>query len=154
MNFLFCLLDTDQHLAINLFQHGKGQPLAEAFGPQYKSAELRMRKLSKHSLPGIETIFAHLSKKDVILIGAVAWVMLVLTSGQAALPRTVPEVLRYCASASGKPTLDEGEGGGNPFASAVIEALSHERIDLAEFTAEVRRLTAVKSDGLQSADVP
>lgn len=61
--------------------------------------------------------------------------------------------LVFHASASGYQTLDEGEGGGNPFASALVEALGAPLL-LSELPALLQRLTAAKSQGFQAADVP
>lgn len=77
----------------------------------------------------------------------VAWLMLVLTPAHA-------EPLVFHASQTGKETLDQGEGGGNPFASSLIELLSRATVGLAELPAEIQRLTAAKSDDFQAADVP
>lgn len=64
------------------------------------------------------------------------------------------ETLVFHAAQSGKPTLDQGEGGGNPFASSLIELLRQPRMSLGEMTAGLQRLTHAKSSGFQSADVP
>lgn len=60
----------------------------------------------------------------------------------------------FHASQSGHQTLDEGEGGGNPFASALIELLALPSLTLAQLPAALHELTAKKSGGFQSADVP
>ena len=70
---------------------------------------------------------------------------------------TVPvlaETLVFHASASGKRTLDQGEGGGNPFASALIEVLASPSLKLIDLLGSIEQLTATKSRGFQSADVP
>ncbi len=64
------------------------------------------------------------------------------------------ETLMFYASASGKQTLDQGEGGGNPFASAVIEALTKPSLRLTQLPAVIQQLTSTKSRGFQAADVP
>jgi Caspase domain len=64
------------------------------------------------------------------------------------------EALVFHASQPGKQTLDEGEGGGNPFASALIELLGRPSLALAQLPAELKQLTAKKSGNFQSADVP
>jgi hypothetical protein len=56
------------------------------------------------------------------------------------------------ASQPGKPTFDEGEGGGNPFASALIEALTKDKLTFGEFRDELARLTVIKSRGRQVPD--
>jgi Caspase domain len=60
----------------------------------------------------------------------------------------------FHASASGKQTLDQGERGGNPFASALIELLNQRALSLSQLLASLKRLTETKSRGFQSADVP
>jgi hypothetical protein len=64
------------------------------------------------------------------------------------------ETLVFHASASGKQTLDQGEGGGNPFASSLVEILKQTSVKLSDLPAALQRLTAEKSRGFQSADVP
>lgn len=64
------------------------------------------------------------------------------------------QTLMLYAAQSGKQTLDQGEGGGNPFASALIELLGAPRLDLAGLTSGLERLTERKSNGFQRADVP
>lgn len=64
------------------------------------------------------------------------------------------ETLIFHASTSGHDTLDEGHGGGNPFASALIETLSKSPLNLVDLASGVRKLTAKKSDGFQNADIP
>ena len=64
----------------------------------------------------------------------------------------VPEV--FYASQSGRSTLDEGEGGGNPFASALIELLERPSLTHAELQSDLLALTQEKSHGFQTPDVP
>jgi Caspase domain len=64
------------------------------------------------------------------------------------------EPLVFHASVSGKPTLDEGEGGGNPFASSLIEILGRPVFKFSELGTELEILTLIKSKGFQTADVP
>ena len=64
------------------------------------------------------------------------------------------ETLVFHASAPGKQTLDEGEGGGNPFASAFIEAFAKPSLSLIDLPIVIQQLTSEKSRGFQSADVP
>lgn len=64
------------------------------------------------------------------------------------------EPLIFHASASGKQTLDQGEGGGNPFASSLIDVLARPSFELADLPREMRRLTHGKSRGFQAADTP
>ena len=60
----------------------------------------------------------------------------------------------FYASQSGSPTLDQGEGGGNPFASAFIELLERPSLSLAEIAADLAGLTEEKSRGFQLPEVP
>ncbi|MBC7896108.1 MAG: caspase family protein [Cytophagaceae bacterium] len=62
--------------------------------------------------------------------------------------------LVFYASQSGSPTLDEGEGGGNPFASALIELLQRPSLTLAELHSDIVSLTSAKSDGFQVPESP
>ena len=64
------------------------------------------------------------------------------------------ETLVFHASSSGKQTLDEGEGGGNPFASSLIDVLAQPRAELRDLPAALQRLTVQKSGGFQTPDVP
>jgi hypothetical protein len=57
---------------------------------------------------------------------------------------------RVCfATRSGGTTLDTGEGGGNPFASALIEAAAEPTLRLRNLLPRLRKLTAAKSGGHQ-----
>lgn len=64
------------------------------------------------------------------------------------------ETLLFHASASGKQTLDQGEGGGNPFASSLIDVLAQPRADVRDLPSALQRLTFQKSNGFQTPDVP
>jgi hypothetical protein len=59
----------------------------------------------------------------------------------------------YHASQSGQPTLDSDAQGGNPFATAFIEALSQRDATLSEFTTRLGKLTKRHSGGFQSIAV-
>ena len=69
-------------------------------------------------------------------------------------PSLCAETLIFHASQSGKQTLDQGEGGGNPFASALIDLLKRPSLTLSQLPAALQRLTAKKSGGFQLPDVP
>jgi hypothetical protein len=56
------------------------------------------------------------------------------------------------ATQSGCTTLDTGEGGGNPFASALIEAVSERTIKLGKLTEHLGKLTAAKSHRHQAIE--
>ncbi len=64
------------------------------------------------------------------------------------------EAFVFHAAQSGQQTLDTGEGGGNPFASALVEILSRPSMALSKLPAALQDLTSKKSRGFQSADVP
>ncbi len=81
-----------------------------------------------------------------IAIAAAAMLLLV--------PVSYAETLVFHASQSGHQTLDAGEGGGNPFASALIELLARPSLTLAQLPAALRDLTAAKSRNFQTPDVP
>ena len=70
-----------------------------------------------------------------------------------ALPASA-ETLLFQAAQSGKQALDQGEGGGNPFASALIELLGRPALTLGDLPVNLRNLTEAKSQGYQSPDVP
>jgi Caspase domain len=78
--------------------------------------------------------------------------VLSLVTAFTAMARAEP--LIFHASTSGQKTLDEGEGGGNPFASSLIEILAQPEIRLAKLPEALRTLTVKKSGGLQTPDVP
>jgi Caspase domain len=67
---------------------------------------------------------------------------------------TVNAPLVFYASSSGQQTLDQGEGGGNPFASALIELMGHENLTLRDFPKQLAELTAQKSRDRQLPQVP
>jgi Caspase domain len=64
------------------------------------------------------------------------------------------ETFVFHASQSGKQTLDQGEEGGNPFASALVEILARPSVNLSSFPTALQQLTLAKSEGFQSPDVP
>lgn len=57
--------------------------------------------------------------------------------------------LVYYATRSGGTTLDTGEGGGNPFASALIEVAGDRTLELRNLSTRLRKLTVAKSQGHQ-----
>src|ERR1700709_46033 len=65
-----------------------------------------------------------------------------------------PASLIFYASQSGKATLDQGEGGGNPFASALVELLGRQSLTYTEFQAGLIALTQEKSRGAQVPECP
>ena len=81
---------------------------------------------------------------------------LVLVAGlcTAATGQAHAETLLFHASSSGKQTLDQGEGGGNPFATSLIDVLAQPRAELRDLPATLQRLTVQKSGGFQTPDVP
>lgn len=85
---------------------------------------------------------------------AIATILIGLTTPAFSGAEAPPAPMLFYASQSGRPTLDEGEGGGNPFASALIELLSRADLRLDKFPSELRDLTFRKSHQLQLPDVP
>jgi len=57
------------------------------------------------------------------------------------------------ASQLGKSTLDNGEGGGNPFASALIELLLYDKLSFIDFKFKLINLTLKKSNGFQKPEI-
>jgi hypothetical protein len=86
------------------------------------------------------------------VVRAITGALLLLGAAHATSASAEPLV--FHASQSGMQTLDQGEGGGNPFASALIELLGHKSVRLAELPAAMSELTARKSRNAQQADVP
>lgn len=64
------------------------------------------------------------------------------------------DALLFHAVSSGEEALDRGEGGGNPFASALIETLKRPSLALGDLPRALTDLTHVKSKGRMMADVP
>ncbi|AUB81423.1 caspase family protein [Candidatus Thiodictyon syntrophicum] len=60
----------------------------------------------------------------------------------------------FYASQSGRPTLDQGEGRGNPFATSLIELLARPSLKYSELRTDIVSLTQHKSRGFQVPDVP
>lgn len=89
--------------------------------------------------------------RDLWVAGAL---LLGVALGTAAGGQLHAETLLFHASSSGKQTLDEGEGGGNPFATSLIEVLAQPRAELRDLPAALQRLTVQKSGGFQTPDVP
>ena len=57
------------------------------------------------------------------------------------------------ASQSGRATLDRGEDGGNPFASALVELLNRPSLALGELIGQIATITQQKSGGYQLPDI-
>jgi hypothetical protein len=64
----------------------------------------------------------------------------------------VSSTLVYYATCSGGSTLDAGEGGGNPFASALIEVAADEELELRGLGERLREATRAKSGGFQAVE--
>lgn len=80
-----------------------------------------------------------------------------LSAAFAVLPAAVTaraDTLVFHATHSGRQTLDDGEGGGNPFASALVELLRRPSLTLSQLPLELQQLTAGKSRNFQSVDGP
>ena len=63
------------------------------------------------------------------------------------------EPIYFYASQTGKLTLDRGEGGGNPFASALVELLARDNLTFKAFRTELVELTELKSRKFQRPEV-
>jgi Caspase domain len=77
--------------------------------------------------------------------------------GTEAPPSTAPptvEPIYFYGSQTGKPSLDQGEGGGNPFASALVELLARDTLSFEAFRTELADLTERKSGGFQRPELP
>jgi hypothetical protein len=88
----------------------------------------------------------------VILATACQIFVLGMLIGFTGIARSEPLIFK--ASASGHQTLDQGEGGGNPFASSLIEILQQGEVRLADLPEKLRVLTVKESGGYQTPDVP
>lgn len=64
------------------------------------------------------------------------------------------DTLVFHAVSSGQRALDKGNGGGNPFASALIETLGSGDVRLGELSQTLKALTAAFSNNKMIADVP
>jgi Caspase domain len=82
----------------------------------------------------------------VLIIGLLCFSM-------APLPASTVEPIYFYASQTGKLTLDQGEGGGNPFASAFVELLARDSLTFKAFGAELVELTEQKSKKFQRPEV-
>lgn len=83
-----------------------------------------------------------------------ALLMALLYKSMAPLPAPAGEPIYFYASQAGRPTLDQGEGGGNPFASALVELLGRDSLTFKAFRAELVDVTKRKSRGFQQPEVP
>lgn len=69
-------------------------------------------------------------------------------------PPPPPAPLIFYASQSGQQTYDQADGGGNPFASALIELMAQPGMTLGELPRALTELTTLKSEGFQRPDAP
>jgi hypothetical protein len=79
--------------------------------------------------------------------------MIVLGLPIASVPVSAVEPIYFYASQAGRPTLDQGEGGGNQFASAFIELLALNKLSFEAFSTELVELTELKSGRFQRPEV-
>ena len=82
---------------------------------------------------------------------AVALVAAAFGIGPAAATDPLPAHVIYAAQ-PGSPTLDEGDGGGNPFAGALIDLLGDPAVRLAVLPRLLRQGTLQRSAGFQQVD--
>ncbi|HEX4953150.1 MAG TPA: caspase family protein [Thermoanaerobaculia bacterium] len=85
---------------------------------------------------------------------AAAAAVVLCACGRAAAQSGIAVPAVFYGSQSGRSTLDQGEGGGNPFASALIELLERPLLTYAELQADLLTLTREKSRGFQTPDGP
>ena len=78
---------------------------------------------------------------------------LLLVLGTTTAAAQAPPLTFYGAQ-SGKETLDQSDGGGNPFASALIDVLARPSLRLGQLPSLLAQLTKAKSGGLQVVDGP
>ena len=85
----------------------------------------------------------------------VVWTLLLLAIFQsmALFADSESQPIFFFATKSGRVTLDQGEGGGNPFASALIEILNRERVTFQDLQRDIVTLTVRKSSGYQEPDI-
>ena len=62
--------------------------------------------------------------------------------------------LVFYATSPGGETLDQGDGGGNPFASSLIDLMGRPTLSLSGLSSELTTLTYQKSHGYQTPEVP
>jgi Caspase domain len=92
--------------------------------------------------------------KQILLGGIVYRIIFALCFLATIMGSASGEPVIFYASSSGHRTLDQGEGGGNPFASSLIEVLGRPETTLADFPEVLRALTFKKSHGYQNPEVP
>lgn len=83
-----------------------------------------------------------------MLVGAFA------STALAQTPAKPPKALTYYAGMPGRLTTDRDAEGGNPFASALVEALADEALTLRDFGTKLAAVTMDRSGGWQSPEVP
>ena len=91
----------------------------------------------------------HYLKEMIVIVPAL--IMLILTS--ISLADSPAEPIYFYASQPGEETLDQGEGGGNPFASAFVELLNHDTFTFDTFRNILIDQTLQKSWGLQQPEI-
>jgi hypothetical protein len=75
-----------------------------------------------------------------------------VASSMKATSTVIPVAGTIYATAPGRATLDRGEGGGNPFASALIETLEKPLLNVADLVKYIKEATVRKSLGFQDPD--
>jgi len=93
-----------------------------------------------------------------IHISKIFFVLLVIMGVNVSLivqadSETEMNTVYFYASQSGEKTLDQGEGGGNPFASALIDLLSYEKLTFEDFQEKLVVLTENKSRQFQRPEI-
>jgi hypothetical protein len=83
-----------------------------------------------------------------------SFLVLAISTRVPAFAGSIAEPSFLYATQSGALTLDQGDGGGNPFASALVELLQRDNITFDALATELVALTRTKSDGFQEPEVP
>ncbi len=91
----------------------------------------------------------HFLKKNLFIVPA----LIILNLASISLADSQVEPVYFYASQAGEETLDQGEGGGNPFASAFVDLLAHDALTFDNVRSMLIDQTLQKSWGLQLPDI-
>jgi hypothetical protein len=86
-------------------------------------------------------------------IGACALIAMLVSACTVSPPVSPVEPIYFFASQAGRQTLDQGEGGGNPFASALVELLARDSLTFRALRTELVELTELRSRRFQRPEV-
>ncbi len=79
--------------------------------------------------------------------------LFILNPASILIADSLVEPIYFYASQPGEQTLDQGEGGGNPFASAFVELLTYETLTFDNFLSMLIDQTLQTSRGLQQPEI-